>query len=159
MATRRRYITRANIRSGVSRAKAAFQRLERYREAARETMAQVVTAVEIGVTAFGLGWVEGRYGEIDVVGVPLDAGVAGAMHLLGFTGFLGKDMSRHAHAVGNGALAIYLGKTGLRIGTEMAQDSASGVRRSRRVPQQLGHSVVGMSAAERIRQRQGVHAY
>lgn len=120
---RRNSISRANLRAGLSRGKRALMRLEKYREAAKETMMQVLSAAEVGGTAFGFGWLKGRYGDTDVVGVPVDAGTAAVLHVLGFSGIMGRDLSKHAHNVANGALGSYLSDTGRKIGDKMAQEA------------------------------------
>lgn len=99
-------------------------RVESVKEKAEETMGQVLQTGEIALAAGGFAYANGRYGnlkgsnptpEIDVMGVPADVGAAVVLHGMGFAGALGK-YKEHAHNLGDGALASYLTRVGLRLG-------------------------------------------
>lgn len=80
---------------------------------------EVVTTVEIGTTSFLLGMARGRWGEIDVMGVPGD--LLGAILLkVGAFGaqVTGWDHSYHLHNFGNAFLASYLTVLGVGVGAK-----------------------------------------
>ena len=57
----------------------AKQALRGVRETAAKTMGEVIGTAEAGVTAFGFGYLRGRYGadgDLSVFGVPVDLAVA-----------------------------------------------------------------------------------
>lgn len=99
-------------------------KIETVKEKAEETMGQVLQSAEIAAAAGGFAYANARYGnmvgmnptpEIDVMGVPADVGAAVALHGMAFAGALGK-YKEHAHNLGDGALASYLVRVGLRLG-------------------------------------------
>lgn len=96
-------------------------------------MGQVLQTAEVAVAAGGFGYANARYGkmvgsnptpEIDLFGVPADIGLAAALHLGGFSGSLGK-YKEHAHNLGDGCLASYLTRVGLRMGVAAKQKAAA----------------------------------
>jgi hypothetical protein len=82
-----------------------------------------VTTLETGAAAFGLGVVQGRWGPIDLLGVPVDLAAAVALHAMALLG-MGGEASHHMQNFGNGALASYLNTVGRGIGISMAQEPA-----------------------------------
>lgn len=78
---------------------------------------KTVTAVVTGGTAFACGVVQGRYGGLELAGVPADLGAGLVLHGLGFAGVGGKQ-NEWLHAAGNGALACYLSTIGNGVGKE-----------------------------------------
>jgi len=91
-------------------------------ERSHETIATLVRTAEVGAAAFGFGVVQGRYGGIEVVGVPIDLGAGLLAHLGAMMG-IGGNMSGHLHSFGDGALAAYL--TTLGRGTGLGWKSGS----------------------------------
>ena len=85
-------------------------------------MESVVTTVEVGASAFGLGIVQGRYGPRDIMGVPVDLAAAVGLHGLALMG-VGGEMTGHMQNFGNGALASYLNTVGRGLGIGMAQET------------------------------------
>lgn len=78
----------------------------------KSNMEQALQSLEVGGAAFGLGFVHGRKGTMpEKFGVPLDLGAAIGLHLLAFSGYT-KGAAKHLHALGDGALAYYLGSLG-----------------------------------------------
>jgi hypothetical protein len=105
----------------------AKQALRGVREHAVKTMGEVIGTAEAGVTAFGFGYLRGRYGsegELSVLGVPVDLAVA-----LGLKGMAFADAfdryNTDAHAIGQGALDSYLTAMGVRFGLESKKESAA----------------------------------
>lgn len=128
------------------RAKAA---LKGVREHAVKTMGEVIGTAEAGVTAFGFGYLRGRYGaegELSVMGVPVDLAVA-----LGLKGMAFADAfdryNTDAHSIGQGALDSYLTAMGVRFGLESRKESQAGTA-----------AVKGDYAAVGARPRVGVSA-
>ena len=80
-----------------------------------EAMGHMVQSMEVGVSALGFGWAEGRYGSIELLGIPANLGASVVMHGLGYFGMAGKH-SEHLHNLGDGALASYLHTMGVGIG-------------------------------------------
>jgi len=113
-------ITREQLQGVRASMERASARVRSMREKTEEVVGQAVAAAEVSGAAFGLGWVRGRYGEVSVVGVPLDIGLAAVLHTTAFLGGGGK-YAEHLHSVGNGALAVYLTTLGAKIGAEMRQ--------------------------------------
>lgn len=113
-------ITRADAEKLLKRAQGAGQAIKRARERADEVVGTVVQTTEIGTAAFGFGLVNGRWGGVEVLGVPLDLLAAGGLHVLGFVGVA----SDHLHNFGDGALASFATTLGRGVGIEMAQKAA-----------------------------------
>lgn len=105
------------------RAERMIARAKTITEKSEETVGQVIRTMEIGGAAFGAGLLKGRYGTVEVAGVPADLGAAAALHGLGFLG--GGRYKEHLHAFGDGVLASYLTTVGAGIGDRMARESAA----------------------------------
>lgn len=88
------------------------------RAKAEGAVTALVDAAEVGGASFAFGVIQGRYGAVDIVGVPVDLAAALGLHVLGFLGVGGK-MNRHIHSFGNGALASYLSTLGRGAGLNM----------------------------------------
>lgn len=101
---------RRKAESAIARARSALSKAD-------EAVDTVVHAAVTGGTAFAFGVVQGRYGGVEVVGVPADLGAAVVLHALGFAGVAGKQTT-YLHAAGNGALASYLATLGRGVGVE-----------------------------------------
>ena len=100
--------------------KKALSALSRAKSVLSKTDEQVNTVVHATVTAgtaFAFGVVQGRYGGVEVAGVPADLGAGIVLHAMGFMGIGGKA-SEYMHAAGNGALACYLAALGRGVGGE-----------------------------------------
>lgn len=96
-------------------------RVARVKAEAEEAVEVVVAAAEVSGTAFGLGMINGRYGSPEVVGIPVDAGVGIAAHVLAFCD-IAPD---HLHNVGNGGLGSYFSALGVGVGQKMAREAAA----------------------------------
>ncbi len=105
----------ARLRHGAS---SLSRRVGALRGKTESAVRQAVTLAEVGITSFGFGIVHGRYGAVDVVGVPVDLGLAVLLHGAGFFG-LGGKYSHHLHGFANGALASYFVGLGTGVGLEM----------------------------------------
>ena len=80
-----------------------------------------VHLLETGAAAFGSGMLMGRYGTMEVFGVPVTALAAIGLHAVGFLGLAGQ-MTDDAHAFGNGFLANYLVTLGAGVGGKLASE-------------------------------------
>lgn len=97
----------------------ARSRIAKVKEEASEAVEIVVSAAEVSGTAFGLGIINGRWGSPEVIGVPVDAGVGIAAHVLAFM-----DIApMHLHNVGNGGFGSYFSALGVGVGQKMARES------------------------------------
>ncbi len=104
----------------------AREKMARVREHAEEAIGTGIQIAEVGGTAFGFGYANQRWGkdgEVMVMGIPADLGVAVALHGVSFMGGLGK-YSEHGHNVGTGALASYAYRMGTQMGASAARIEA-----------------------------------
>jgi hypothetical protein len=99
-------ISKKELEKVYSGAKRMLSRAEGLKEKSEATIEGITRAMVVAGTSFGFGLVNGRYGAITPLGVPVDLGVGIGAHLLGFTGLAGK-MTPQAHAIGDGALSAY----------------------------------------------------
>ena len=97
----------------------AKSRLEKVKAQADEAVQRVVSTAEISTAAFTMGVIDGRYGGVEIMGVPMSLGAAAGSHLVGFLG-IAPD---HMHAFGNGFLASYLSNLGNGVGAKMAMEA------------------------------------
>lgn len=115
-------ISKQNLSGWKGKALRAQARMRNISAKADETVQTLVHTAEVGSAAFVSGVVNGKTGGIEVVGVPLDLGLAAGLHVLGFAGVGGK-MSGHLHGFADGFLAAFLATTGLGVGKAMAAKS------------------------------------
>ncbi len=84
----------------------------------------MVHTAEVSSAAFVAGVVQGRTGGVEVLGVPMDLGLAAGLHVLAFAGIGGK-MASHLHGFGDGFLAAFLATTGRGVGQAMKAKAAT----------------------------------
>ena len=97
----------------------------RMKEKAKAEADLYIQGGETAATAGIIGYFEGRTGRENLVdGIPLDFAVAAAAYGIGFFG-VGRDLSKHLYAIGNGGLAVYGYKWGKTVGSRMAQPAAA----------------------------------
>lgn len=108
------------LESMEQRARTAATRVKRIQEEAHDTVMAVVTSVETFGTTFSFGVINGRWGNPELMGVPVDLGVGILMHGLAF---ILDDGAEHLHAIGNGALCSYFAGIGVGIGGKMLQEA------------------------------------
>ena len=102
----------------IKKAEGAKTAARRARERADESVMTVVQTFEVAGTGFTLGAINGRFGGVEVVGVPLDLLSGASLHLLGM--FMSRRAGEHLHNFGDGALCSWATVTGIGIGREMA---------------------------------------
>lgn len=110
-------ISKADAARYLARAQSATAALKRTKEHMNEIVEDAVAAFEMASTAFAFGVVNGRWGGVEFIGLPVDLWAGGAAHLLAFAGIAPK----HLHAVGNGAIGSYVYTLGRGIGIEMRE--------------------------------------
>lgn len=94
-------------------------------EKSHEMVGTIVRTAEVGAAAFSMGLIQGKYGGVEIVGVPMDLGLGIGLHMLGLLG-VGGDMSGHLHAFGDGSLAAYLSALGAKTGYSWKRKALSG---------------------------------
>lgn len=117
-------------REALTRAKHSMARV---REKAEVAIGQGIEVAEVGATAFGFGYANGRWGgddgEMKMFGLPVDLGVGIAMSGLAMFGGFGK-YGEHGVNVGAGAIAAYSYRTGYQLGAESSAHGSTGNVRS-----------------------------
>ena len=108
-------ISRSEVGGWKAKALNLRKRMASNREEATRTIETVVHTTEVSSAAFVAGVVQGRYGGIELLGVPLDLGLAVALHVGAFIGLAGRSSS-HLHGFGDGFLAAFLTTTGRGVG-------------------------------------------
>jgi hypothetical protein len=79
-------------------------RAKSLREQSNEQTEIVMRTATVGGSAFGLAWVNGRYGEdAEIFGIPPAVAAAVGAHVAGFAGWGDPKLM---HAVGDGGLAV-----------------------------------------------------
>lgn len=99
----------------------AKARVAKIKSDADKAVAKVVATAEISTAAFTMGVLDGRYGGVELMGIPLSLGAAAASHLMAFLG-IAPD---HLHSFGNGFLASYLSNLGNGVGAKMAMEASA----------------------------------
>jgi hypothetical protein len=119
------HMTLGEAKEALTRAKSAMGRV---REKAEEAIGSGIEVAEVGGTAFGFGYANGRWGgdggEVKVFGVPVDLGVGIALTGVSMFGGFGK-YGEHGINVGAGAIASYAYRSGHQLGSDAAQSSDS----------------------------------
>lgn len=111
-------ITREQAERLLKESHRAKAMVKRAKETAQATIDTVVTTAEVGGAALTFGVINGRFGGVELVGIPIDLVAALTCHGLGF--LLDDEYADHLHNFGNGALATYLATLGASLGHEMA---------------------------------------
>lgn len=118
-------LTQAETMDLHGRAQSAIARARKALEKADVVVDRVVKTTVTGGAAFACGVAQGKYGGIEVMGVPADLGAGVALHALGFAGIGGKA-TEYMHAAGDGALACYLATLGRGVGQDWRAKSGGG---------------------------------
>lgn len=103
-----------------AKAKNAKAQIQRVKAQAEDTVMAVVGGVETFGTAFSMGVINGRWGNPEVLGIPVDLGSGLALHAVGFLVDEGGD---HLHNLGNGALCSYFSALGVGVGRKMLEEA------------------------------------
>ena len=112
-------------KEALSRAKNAMSKV---REKAEVAIGEGIEVAEVGGTAFGFGFANGKWGgddgEIKMFGIPVDLGVGIALTGVSMFGGFGR-YGEHGVNVGAGAIASYAYRTGYQLGSDSASSSTS----------------------------------
>lgn len=107
--------------TALARARAVKTNASKQIQQATET---VVQTLEVGGTAFGFGLVTGRYGGVEILGVPGDLATAVALHSIAL--FVeDENTAEHLHNFGDGCIAAYTHTLGLGIGRRWSQEASA----------------------------------
>jgi len=118
-------ISRRDLGGWKSKAIRAQARMKNISKRADKTVETMVHTAEVSSAAFVAGVVQGRTGGVEILGVPMDLGLAAGLHVLAFAGVGGK-MSDHLHGFGDGFLAAFLATTGRGVGQAMKSKGLGG---------------------------------
>lgn len=100
----------------LDKAKRAQATLARTKERVDDAVGMIVSEMEASSAAFGLGIVASRFGQVEVLGVPLDLLASGGLHALGLA--IDND---HLHSFGMGASCAYSHTLGFTVGAKMKE--------------------------------------
>lgn len=109
-----------------ARAKTALARAKKVKEESAQAVMTVVGSVETFGTAFSMGVINGRWGNPEVLGVPVDLGLGLGLHA---AGFLLDDGSQHLHRMADGALSSYFSALGVGVGRKMLDEVQANARK------------------------------
>lgn len=102
------------------KAKSAKAMVQRVKLEAEHTVMAVVGGIETFGTAFSMGVINGRWGNPEILGIPVDLGAGLVLHGIGFLVDEGGD---HLHNLGNGALCSYFSALGVGVGRKMFEEA------------------------------------
>jgi hypothetical protein len=114
-----------------TRAKSALARAKRVKEESADAIMNVVGSVETFGTAFSMGVINGRWGNPELLGIPVDLGLGLAAHTIGF---VLDDGSQHLHRMGDGALSSYFSALGVGVGRKMLDEVQAAARKLAAAP-------------------------
>ena len=103
-----------------AKAKNAAAKVKRVQAEAQAGMQTVIGSFETTSTAFTFGVINGRWGNPEFLGVPVDLGAGLALHAAGFVVDQGGE---HLHRMGDGALSSYMGALGVGVGRKMLEEA------------------------------------
>lgn len=107
-------ITKADAERLAKRAVGLQQRAKSTLAKAEGIIETVVRTTEVGASAFAFGVIQGRWGGMEIVGVPLDLGFGVSAHLAAFV--MDSNISPHLHALADGAMAAFAVTMGFNAG-------------------------------------------
>lgn len=138
---------RRKVESTIARAKSALQKADKAVDTA-------VRATVTGGAAFACGVAQGRYGPVEIMGVPADLAAAVGLHALGFLGIGGRS-AEYMHDAGNGALSCYLATLGRGVGGDWKSRALGGGAGAPRLPAGAAASGATITDAELARMARG----
>jgi hypothetical protein len=105
------------------------------KEKAEGAIQTVVGIAEVNSMAFSFGVINGRWGNPELLGLPVDLGIGLALHGAAFF-----DVApSHMHNLGNGCTASYFSALGVGVGRKMlAEQQAAAAKLAAAAAQQPG---------------------
>jgi hypothetical protein len=104
---------------------AAKTAVKKAKEQAAHAIQTVVGIAEVNSTAFSFGVINGRFGNPELLGMPLDLGVGIVLH-----GFAFFDIaSEHMHNLANGCTASYFSALGVGVGQKMLSENQAAAQK------------------------------
>lgn len=97
-------------------------RVKSIQSKAQEMTDSVIQSAEVAGAGFAAGMISGRYGTVEVVGVPLELALGVGLNLAGHAKLAGSS-SEHLHNFGDGFLAAYFVTLGRGVGRTMGQQA------------------------------------
>lgn len=119
-------LTREKAEQAAEMLERAKARMSKVRESTEEAIGDGLLAVEASATSYGLAYANMRWGEegeLKVLGVPVDVGIATALGGLSAFGALGK-YKEHGRNVAVGALSLVAGRMGADAGAKAAREDS-----------------------------------
>jgi hypothetical protein len=90
-----------------------------------EMTGHLIQTAEVAAGAGAAGFIAGKYGTIEILGVPLELAAGVGLNLAAHAKMAGKS-SEHLHNVGDGFLAMYVGTLMRGVGVESNRPAAVG---------------------------------
>ena len=113
-------ISRAEAHGMMKRLEGLQGRLKGVREKTEKTVETVMRTMVTSATSGAFGFTDGRWGGMEVFGIPGALLASGLAHGVAFMGLAGVKGAPHLHAAGDGALANYTSNLGFSFGKVMA---------------------------------------
>jgi len=111
----------------LSRANEAYAkmavRLKNVQAKGEEMTDKVVATAEVAMAAGALGFIRGKYGPVEILGVPLELALGIGLNLAAHAKLAGSS-SEHLHHFGNGALALYTATVMTGVGRQTGTPAA-----------------------------------
>lgn len=112
------------IGRGMAAVESAKRQVAALKEKTEEMTGRLVQTAEVAAGAGAAGFIAGKYGTVEIVGVPLELAAGVALNLAAHAKLAGKS-SEHLHNVGDGFLAMYVGTLMRGVGVESNRPAAT----------------------------------
>ena len=113
-----------SVRKALQLSENLKNRLAKLKEKGDAMASTMVRTAEVGMGAFVMGGIQGRFGDVFVGPVPVALGSGLLLHVAGFAGVGGKNAS-HLHGLADGCLAAYLTTLGTGVGADLRRKSVT----------------------------------
>lgn len=113
-----------SVRKALQLSENLKNRLAKLKEKGDAMAGTMVRTAEVGMGAFVMGGIQGRFGDVSVGPVPVALGSGLLLHVAGFSGIGGKNAS-HLHGLADGCLAAYLCTLGTGVGADLRRKSVT----------------------------------
>ena len=113
-----------SVRKALQQNETLRRRLSSLKQKGDEMATTIIRTAEVGMGAFVMGGIQGRFGDVSVGPVPVSLGAGLILHAAGLAGVGGRN-SQHLSAIGDGCLAAYLTTIGTGVGANLRKKSVS----------------------------------